>query len=161
MLPNLDYERRLQALERFMREIRGDRGASAVATWTPAFAGDGTAGTFTYTNQQGAYILNGNNVIINGRVSISAIAVNPTGNMQISLPLAAASDAGNYGVIPFASSNLDFDAGYTFAIGQIQPGNQFMDIVECGDNVARAIIQGSTFDNNVAVNILFSGMYRI
>jgi hypothetical protein len=164
MLPNLDYEKRLQALERFMHEIRGDRGATAAAAWptAPAFSGDGTAGTFTYTQQTGYYVLDGPKVDIWGRCAISAIAVNPTGNMRIiNLPFAASADTNNFAVIGLTTDNLDYDAGFTMVKGQINPGAQFMYIIESGDNAVRAAIQGSTFDNNVAVDIVFSGSYRI
>jgi len=49
MFPNLDLEKRLQALERFMREIHGDRGASNPATWTPTWTGLTVIGTPIYT----------------------------------------------------------------------------------------------------------------
>ena len=48
MLPNLDLERRIQAIERFMREIRGDRGATEPATWTPTWTGLTVVGSPTY-----------------------------------------------------------------------------------------------------------------
>ena len=51
MLPNLDYERRLQALERFMREIHGDRGATEVSTWTPTWTGLTVVGVPTYAGR--------------------------------------------------------------------------------------------------------------
>ena len=51
MLPNLDYERRLQALERFMREIRGDRGAIEPTVWTPTWTGLTITGAPTYTGR--------------------------------------------------------------------------------------------------------------
>ena len=90
MLPNLDYERRLQALERFMREIRGDRGASAVATWTPTWTGLTVVGTPTYA---GRYTRIGQLVFFT--VEITAGGANTTASTAgttfvNNLPLAAA-----------------------------------------------------------------------
>lgn len=162
MLPDLDIERRLQAVERFMREIHGDRGATADTTWTPVFSGSGTAGTFIYTAQNGYYTLAGNRCFINGLIATSSFSVAPTLDMRITgLPFPASADTNNYSVIVFRTHLLDFDAGFTYAVGQINPVNQFMYIVECGDNVASAIIQGTTFDNQAAVNIAFAGFYKI
>src|SRR3990167_9785464 len=73
MLPNLDYERRLQALERFMREIHGDRGATEVSTWTPTWTGLTVVGAPTYS---GRYTRIGR--IIFWKVEITAGGANTT-----------------------------------------------------------------------------------
>ena len=144
------------------RERRPEILISAMGTWSPAFVGTGVAGTFTYTVQQGYYTLIGDRMFINGRIAISAIAVNPTGSMQITgQPGQASADANSYNVIDFITSSLDFDAGFTFAKGEIDPGGTTIFIAECGDNASYAILQGGTFDNNPAVDIIFSGSYKI
>lgn len=130
--------------------------------WTPIFSGDGVAGTFTYTNQQGYYTRMGNRCFINGYILISAIAVNPTGNMRVmNLPFPASGDANNYGALTLVTGNLDFDVGFSFVIGETRANQSFFYLTECGDNVGRAVIQGSTFDNNPAVLVIFSGTYKI
>ena len=52
-------------------------------TWTPVFAGSGTAGSFTYTAQVGHYTKIGNVVVAQFRVTISAISVAAVGYLYI------------------------------------------------------------------------------
>ena len=62
----------------------------STGTWTPVFAGSGTAGSFTYTAQIGHYTKIGNVVVAQFRVAISAISVAAAGYLYIlGFPFAA------------------------------------------------------------------------
>ena len=68
--------------------LRGDNAWAGVTetetgTWTPVFAGSGTAGSFTYTAQIGHYTKIGNVVVAQFRVTISAISVAAAGYLYI------------------------------------------------------------------------------
>ena len=52
-------------------------------TWTPVFAGSGTAGSFTYTAQTGHYTKIGNVVVAQFRVAISAVGTAAAGYLYI------------------------------------------------------------------------------
>jgi len=52
-------------------------------TWTPVFAGSGTAGSFTYTAQTGHYTKIGNVVVAQFRVAISAVGTAAVGYLYI------------------------------------------------------------------------------
>ena len=58
-------------------------GLYETGTWTPVFAGSGTAGSFTYTAQVGHYTKIANVVIAQFRVTISAISVAAAGYLYI------------------------------------------------------------------------------
>ena len=159
MLPNLDYEKRLQALERFMREIRGDRGTGAVQTWTPAFAGTGTAGIFTYTNQTGRYFLNGEKCEFMGFVTISAISTPPVGNMLITgLPFA--STVGGYSVTFGFISNFNYTALALQLCGRITASTAYITLSESFDNIAAVAAPAANF-TNADCSLGFSGFYQI
>jgi hypothetical protein len=86
MFPGLDYERRLQALERFMREIRGDRGATAPVAWTPQLYQNGDIAS---TDGGSYYAFQGNLLCL--QFYVTATAAGSAGNrIEIrNLPFAA------------------------------------------------------------------------
>lgn len=136
----------------------------ASGTFTPTLFGSGTAGTFTYdtANTEAVYTRIGNEVFVEGRVIISATSVAPTGNVSIGgLPFtsAAATNSGNIaGVLHTVWSGINLQAGYTYVAGVVVGSVTSAFLYECGDNVARVIVQGGemgTFD------IFFSGHYRV
>lgn len=133
-----------------------------IGTWTPAFAGSGTAGTFTYTAATAAYYTKiGNLVWFGGRVTISAISVAPTTNMRITgLPFTAKSDTVNSGAITFGFiSNLDFSANAIQLTGVVVGGQSYIDLYEVFDNAAAVAYPAANF-TNAACSIIFSGWYR-
>lgn len=92
MFPNLDLEKRLQALERFMREIRGDRGATEPATWTPTWTGLTVVGALTTT---GRYMRIGRLVHVHVEVQGATSTASTAGSTFVNnLPFISASDAG-------------------------------------------------------------------
>jgi len=58
-------------------------GLYETGTWTPVFAGSGTAGSFTYTTQVGHYTKIANVVVAQFRITISAISVAAAGYLYI------------------------------------------------------------------------------
>lgn len=159
---NLGYERRLQALERFMREIRGDRGATALTAWTPAFAGSSTAGTFTYTIQTGLYCLVGNVCFVSLHLQISAITVAPVGNMRITgLPVTAANVTSlNPAISPSFYTNINLSANCVQLCGQINPADTIIRLTETFDNAASADFPAASF-TNATERIAMSGFYFV
>jgi hypothetical protein len=94
-------------------------------TWTPVFAGSGTAGSFTYTAQIGHYTKIGNVVVAQFRVSISAISVAAAGYLYIQgLP----ENAYEYPGITF-SSIVGFTSGDTPSGGYIQNATNYMQLM--------------------------------
>lgn len=133
-----------------------------IGTWTPAFQGSGTAGTFTYTAATAGYYTKiGNLVWFGGRVTISAISVAPTTNMRISgLPFTVKSDTVNSGAVTFGFiSNLDFSANAIQLTGFCVGGQTYIDLYEVFDNASAVAYPAANF-TNVNCSIVFSGWYR-
>jgi hypothetical protein len=94
-------------------------------TWTPVFAGSGTAGSFTYTAQVGHYTKIGNVVVAQFRIAISAISVAAAGYLYIQgLP----ENAYEYPGIVF-SAIRNFTSGDVPSGGYIQNGTDYMNIM--------------------------------
>jgi len=73
-------------------------------SWTPTLSGSSTAGTFTYTTQNGSYVRAGNLVVINFAISWSAIGT-AAGNIVVNgLPFTISSS--NYGVNTVYNASL-------------------------------------------------------
>jgi hypothetical protein len=145
--------------------IAGFTSFYATGTFVPTLFGSGTAGTFTYNaaDTEAVYTRLGNEVFIEGRVIISATAVAPTGNVSIGgLPFvsAAATNSGNIaGIFHTVWSGINLQAGYTYVAGVVVGSVSSAFLYECGDNVARAIVQGG--EMSATFDIFFSGHYRV
>jgi hypothetical protein len=148
----LDLSRRVIELERAE--------AGIVGTFTPAFTGTGTAGTFTYVagRQDGSYLRIGNVVLFALEVNISAISVAPTGNMTISgLPFTAGGNQDgsvSFGLI----ANLDFSANCVQLTGLIVSGTAVIDLREVFDNAGSTAYPAANFTNANA-QLRLTGMY--
>lgn len=92
-------------------------------TWTPVFAGTGTAGTFTYSVQTGIYTKVGRKVTVIGQILLSAISVAPTGVMRIyGLPFTAGlTNLNSAGSIHYME-NITFAANTNVTLGVPQNG---------------------------------------
>ena len=130
--------------------------------WTPAFAGTGTAGAFTYTNTAGRYVRWMNIVHIWGRVAISAIGTPPTTLMVITgLPYAAANVANQFGGVFFTDiSNFNYAAGAIDLQGLIQPNEQLIRLLESFDNAGSQSAPAANF-TNANCSLIFAGMYLL
>jgi hypothetical protein len=135
----------------------------ASGTWTPTFAGTGTAGTFTYTaNRYGRYVRMGQVVTVFGRVIISAISVAPTGVMLISgLPFTPVNTSNQFGTACFGNiSNFNYAAGALDLCGLIQPNEAFIRLIESFDNAASASTPAANF-TNAACDLIFTASYLV
>lgn len=129
-------------------------------TFTPGIEGSSTAGTPTYSIQQGRYIKIGNTVMVSGVVRWSALS-GSAGNLRLTgLPFTVLNQAGYFpasGVAPESISSSSVQVSMEFIL-----------------NTARAVFNnnpndGSTGDSAVAHNawyggsptIAFSGNYRV
>ena len=108
--------------------LRGDNawsGITETGTWTPVFAGSGTAGSFTYTAQTGHYTKIGNVVVAQFRVAISAISVAAAGYLYIQgLP----ENAYEYPGIVF-SAIRNFTTGDVPSGGYVQNATNYMQLM--------------------------------
>lgn len=114
-----------------------------IGTWTPSVKGTTIAGTFTYTNQSGHYTRLGNLVFAFGTVSISAIAVAPTGNLRIAgLPFTPDTlGEGKAGTTHINDWNgLTLGAGYTSIGGWVVNATTEIAITESGSNIQDAFL---------------------
>ena len=137
----------------------------AIGTWTPSLKGTTIAGTFTYTNQQGHYTRIGDLVSAFGRVTISAIAVAPTGNLRIAgLPITPTTlSEGKAGTTHVNDWNgITFGAGYTYMGGWVVNATAEIALTESGSNIADIflpaaglVLVGGTSELN------FTATYRV
>jgi hypothetical protein len=111
-------------------------------TWTPVIAGAGTAGTQTYATQTGRYTKIGRIVILEFRVTLTAVDGATAGNMLITgLPFAIGLTLSGGGVGMCA--NVDFSAGYT-QFGLLGNGGQSsVFCAQFGDNQVLSLLQAA------------------
>lgn len=134
-------------------------------TWTPALTGTTIAGTFTYTAQAGTYTRIGDRVLLTARISISAIAVAPTGNLTITgLPITAnatgvVSTSGNADFTDF--TGITFGAGYTRLGGRITPSTTVISLTESGSNIQAIFLPaGALVLVGGAAEFIITGQYQ-
>jgi len=156
-------EQRLQQTE--VKEVPGAPGFSsfyATGTWTPAFSGTSTLGTYTYTKQLGFYTRIGDLVHVYGNIAISAVTVTPTGTGMVifNLPIACASTTGKRGGVSFGyASNLDMSAGALYLTGLIQESETQIRLEENFDSAASAGFPPASFTRSC--DISFFGFYPV
>jgi len=139
----------------------------ASGAWTPTFVGSTIAGTFTYdaTNTGGFYTRIGNQVVIEGRVRITAIAVAPTGNLQIGgLPITSATTGRNAaGALHFGTwTGITLTGARTMLAGEIVDTVLVANLFESGTNIAVNVTQGAALVlvGGIA-DIRFAGSYQV
>lgn len=138
-----------------------ERPLSGIGTWTPAFVGTTIAGTFTYSFQVGHWTRLSNIVYIIARVGISAITVNPTGNMTVTgLPFTSNNVTGLQPVIPILASNFNHAAGAIDMLGLIQPSTTVIELYEGFANAGIVQTPAANF-NNANCNLFMTGFYEI
>lgn len=162
-----DLIRRIRALEQRIgrTEVR-ERLLSQQGVWTPVLAGDTTAGSFTYGAENGAeFTRHGNRVFINGRVRISAVAVNPAGALRITgLPFVAASSASAIaGGVEFSLwHGITLTAGRTELGGRILGTLANIQFIESGSGVQAFGVLGAAFGLlGGFADFQFFGQYRV
>ena len=84
-------------------------------SWTPAFAGTGVAGTFTYSTQVGRYYRWGNKVDAWCRIVTSGVTTSPTVNLTVGgLPFTASTESSFFFAADIgAAGGFTLDSGYT------------------------------------------------
>lgn len=135
----------------------------ATGSWTPVWAGNITAGTYTYTTQYGRYIRIGSEVRFRGRLTISAITGAPAGTVMYinGLPFAAENIANQYGDIAIGwASNINLSAGAVQLMGHITPGDSRITLAQMFDNAGATGLLPAEF-TNAAADIIFEGSYLI
>ena len=141
--------RQLADLEERLRRLEAvDRTATASGTWTPTFAGTGTAGTFTYSSQVGFWRRVGDVILVWCDVAISAISVAPTTDMQIlGLPVAVVSVVVPAAIVP---SNLDYPTGALELTAQCITGGTAIALGYTRDNLGTLNYPAANFTNTSA-----------
>lgn len=132
-------------------------------SFTPVWVGTGTAGTFTYTANVNLveWTVISNTLFYRGRLSITAITVAPTLNLTITgWPYPGVSDANlNFaGGGTFTGWAINTAAGYTQVGLQFANGSSVANLVESGDNLAPANVQGGEL---IVGSCRFAGHYQI
>jgi hypothetical protein len=135
--------------------------------FTPTFVGSTIAGTFTYdaANTGGIWSRIGNQVFVEGRVRITAIAVAPTGNLQIGgLPITSATTGRNIaGALTFGAwTGITLTGARTMLAAVIVDTVLLANLFESGSNIAVNVTQGAALVlvGGIA-DIRFSGNYTV
>lgn len=156
--------RRLKALEDAYEQTRTKEVLTyATGTWTPAFAGLTTPGTFTYTSfRYGFYRRLGPVVYLSGALQISAIPVAPTGNMAVTgLPFASVSTTGYRAGVEWAViDQFNFAAAAMQLHGVVVENSTTIQLGESFDNAAFVASPAANF-TNVNCDLQFSLTYFI
>jgi len=127
--------------------------------WTPEFAGTGTAGVFTYSNQSGRFMRYGSFCFFMGFITITAIITPPVGNMLITgLPFTAG--VGGYGVSWTFISNFNYTAAALQLCGRITAAANYITLTESFDNIAAVAVPAANF-TNATCSLGFTGFYQI
>jgi hypothetical protein len=117
-------------------------------TFTPVVTGSTSAGTGTYTSQQGLYTKIGNRVVI--QVTITWTAHTGTGNLLVTgLPFTAAADC----ALALSNDALTYTSTPTAIV---QGASTQVALLQSASNAARANIA-----IEAAANLQLSGVYRV
>jgi hypothetical protein len=130
----------------------------ASGTFSPTITGSTTAGTTTYTAQEGIYIKIGDLVHISGYVTYSAATGTGTINFG-GLPFAANSNANYYPALTITSNGaaFTFPAGRTALLLNAVPGSTTFQIQAYGSGVTDAPVTIA----NITNGFKFSGTYSV
>jgi hypothetical protein len=105
--------------------------AENVGTFTPVFAGTGTAGTWTYSVQTGFYSRIGNRVLFNLNVAAATRPGVPTGNATITgLPFTSNATANNNQPCSLEVSGLTLSGTNTMLMARVAASQTRIDLTE-------------------------------
>ena len=127
-------------------------------TWTPTLTGGSTAGTTTYTDQFGTYVIIGNFIFLSCLIIITGAT--GTGNAVIGgFPNPVGSTNGDLAVcaINISAAGWTWPVGSTSLVGLINNGGITMTINGIGSATATSPLQMA----NAAANIYFNVAYRL
>jgi hypothetical protein len=123
-------------------------------TFTPTLAGASSAGTTTYTTQQGSYTKIGRQVTISIRLSYSAAT--GTGEYRVgSFPFTVSNDSMEY-IAPLITSNLNWNGG-TYIQVYVIPNTIQAVFFYCADDVGWGVQQMV----NESADIRFTATYFV
>ena len=130
-------------------------------TFTPGFAGDSTAGSWTYSIQTGFYHRIGTLVFAWGSLAAASRPSAPTGNAIITgLPFTSASGSNRHIPVTLDSiSNIDLLATTKQLTARIPPNATRIEFVENPDNASVSFLPATSFGASSIIR--FSGWYTI
>lgn len=132
-----------------------------VSTFTPAFTGSGTAGSFTYSAQRGNYIKLFNYCFFHIYLEVSAVSVAPTTDLNITgLPFTSASGAngGLSGCSIGYINSFNLSASKIMLTAYVEAGQTLIRLMEVQDNAATTRFPAASFQ---ASGIILSGFYLV
>lgn len=124
-------------------------------------AGSTTAGTQTYSQNTMTWRTMGDVCFFNADIALSAKDLATAGNIRLTgLPFPARlTSAQTTSVTVSYMSNITLTAGYTQLAGIIQPGNNFVELVQGGSGQPAAFLPAAGIANTT--QIMVSGVYPI
>lgn len=129
-------------------------------TFTPVVAGSATAGANTYSVQVGTYQRRGNRVDVQISIIMTAKDAAMAGLIKITgLPYAANALANNYASLTVSDWYLSLDAGYTQVGARIDPGNQFLYVVELGST--KTVANLTPLNVYATTELIITGTYQV
>lgn len=131
-------------------------------SWQPFIAGGTVAGTNTYSQQVGQYVVKGNELTFWGRVTMTAKDAAATGSALITgLPIPSSNVALLTPSCSLAEwNNVTLNANYTYLGAAVNSGGQTIQLLQSGSAQA-ALIATVTSSISATSDIYISGSYRI
>jgi hypothetical protein len=125
-------------------------------TWTPVLVGATTAGTQTYTWQNGIYTKTGNRVFCSFEININVKDAATVGNLRVTgLPFVSNANSGiPQGSVAF-SSNCTLSSGYTYVAGNVKNGDSYVSLLQYGSGVV-TFLNPPNFGNGTQFFATFS-----
>lgn len=132
-------------------------------TWTPTINASGTAGTVTYSTQNGTYTRIGRRVFYSGTIQWTNWAGSPTGGMQIrGLPYNSNATSPLYDIPSFQFDSINFPAGTVLPGGFHNPGTKVTDLIATLSTGANGASFSVTLNAGATTRgIYFSGSYDV
>ena len=130
--------------------------------WTPTIVGSTIAGTFTYTAQAGSYRRFDDWCFVVGHITISAITVAPTGNLQIGgLPRTSAT--GIPGTLHMSDyTGITLGAGYSQLGARVNTSDTKATLTKSGSAIGAVFVPGGALALvGGAAELVFSGWYQL
>lgn len=129
-------------------------------TALPTIAGSVTPGSQTYSIRSARCSRTNGTAFIKITLVLSALDGATNGLLKITnLEWPATANSNNYASITVSDHNLNLSAGYTQVAARIDPGANFLYLVEMGDNVATQVLTHSALSSSS--EIIIGGSYEV